>query len=507
MSSDRSFPWRMSVNLMSGRVVLGGAILALSAILVTAWLVGRRRSAWVLLTNVLALGVTCVLTTSALGLASNRQMGWVKSSNDLWALATGGTPDSGAAITVDDSSVSEAPASEDGALPDSVAAHPGDSVWQAGFTYDASTSEWHASVAGPASGLDRSVRVWTPSDYSPTSSTTYNVVVFIHGYPGSDEGAASSLGVATAVQQLQAAGQLGPTIFVVADLSMSGQEPDCVDIDGHSAVETYVTRDLISSIRTNFPNVSSVRSGWSLAGISAGGYCAPVLYMRHRDIFSAVMSLGGYDAPSLGALSRADNETKRQFTISQMISDATGSPLHMYFAGTTGDSASVALVEDVSAAARSGDDITTELDQSGGHSWGTWAGQFPAAMQWWSTTSAREASDAQSGGSTAAADDGSTLATSAASSPFALTGWATLVSSVLLSMVLIVGCLIVGPLTTRGNDGTNGGHPLRRGYSLRLVLVALAAVAMDLTGLMMINVDQGFFSSWADFAANWSTLV
>lgn len=366
---------------MSPGVVVPLVIVTVVLVLLLAWELGRPAGRFrAVMRRLFVLGV-CLMTALSFMAVANSNMGWVKTTSDLVGLVN--TPPVPTTVTVDPGAASTTPVTPTGDLPADVAAHPGDARWETTFAHDPSDSTWHAMVSGVASGLDRSVTVWTPADYSPTSATVYDVVVFIHGYPGSDSGVVKSLGVNGTISSLMAQGKIPPTIFVVADLSMGGAAPNCVDVHEQPKVETFLTKDLVSSIRTNFPNVSGMRSGWVLAGISAGGYCAPVLYMRHRDQFSAAIGMSGYDAPELGALSRASAAVRSEFTISSMVRASGTSALHMYLTATTNDSDALRWVDAVLTKQRTSDRIRAVVDSTGGHGWRTWARQFPAALQWW----------------------------------------------------------------------------------------------------------------------------
>lgn len=550
------------MSLVSMTLVCACAGVTLAAALAAAVLLGRREGRLRRTSAVVSVLLTATLLLGTLAASANVRMGWFTTTGDIWRTLTGahgedeglgvvplpapgagsapgGSTESGSGSggAGSDGPDGAGPASgssdtalsdrADAPLPASLSAHPGSPEWTTSFTRDTTRGVWRGLVRGPASGLERSVTVWTPPGYSSSSTTTYDVVLFMHGFPGSDSGVVKALGVDATIRDLMAEGDLPPTIFVVADLSMGGLPPDCVDIRGRPAVETFLTQDLVQSIRTNFPHVSGLRSGWLIGGVSAGAYCAPVLYLRHQDQFWGAATLSGYDAPELGSLSRADRGVRDEFTISRMVAGRDRPAVRLWLSGTTNDEDSLVLMDRASHAGRPGDDIVTHVDASGGHSWRTWEQQFPLALQWWARGvaagqgSAGEGITAGGNGQSGSADPGTAQsgtrtgepAPSVSRSPytapppvgeqsgfaraFALDGGGTLVASVLLVLGLVAGLVRVGPLTAWPGRGRVPG------YLLRVLGVAGVGAVTCVCVIIIANRPQGFFSSWSDLLANW----
>lgn len=522
------------MNLVSVPVVVGGIVLTVTLVMVAARVLGRRRGIAATLVGAVSLALCAGASTGATALVVNRQMGWITTPRALVTVLEGGRAHSAGPVVVEPaagvgavapSSLDAAPPSvRAGTLPAAVDAHPGNRSWRTVFRPDGEPGELEGVVRGHWSGLDRSVVVWTPPGYSPRSATRYDVVVFLHGFPGTDHGSVESLRVAETFERLMAQRRMRPTLFVVPDLSMQGAAPDCVDIQGRPAVETFVTRDLVASIRTDFPNVSDRRSGWVLAGVSAGAYCAPVLYLRHRDEFFGAVALGGYDRPELGSLSRADGATREDFTISHMVAGAGREPVHLYLTGTLEDDDSVGLVDSVTSAERPGDRVGTHIDANGGHSWAVWARQFPAGIEWWMSGAAGTVAGWSGGhGAVVAApapDVGgagrlpvprppavaAVARSRAVAAPvedlsvFGLRGPGTLGAALALAVALFGATLALAPHSRGWGRGGVGGS------AARAALVALTCAAAIVAVVVVVNRSAVFFSSWEDLADNWGML-
>lgn len=491
--------------LISSAPVWGLAVLTVVLGLVAARHLGRGGGALRRVTSALLVVLTAALLSGTLAASANVHMGWFRTGGDLWRTMTGHGAPLGDSLPVEPlpapgeghtAGTSDAP---DAPLPQSLSGHPGSPAWTTSFAWDSRQRAWTAKVRGPASGLDREVTVWTPPGYSPTSRTTYDVVVFLHGFPGSNVGVTRSLDVGATIDGLMAHGELRPTILVVADLSMGGLPPDCVDVRGRAAVETFLTQDLVQSVRTNFPNVSGWRSGWLIGGISAGAYCASVLYLRHQDQFWGAVAMSGYDTPELGVLSHADRSVREAFTVSHMLASTDRSSARMWLSGTPNDGDAMGLLGRATRAARPGDDITVHVDLTGGHSWRTWAGQFPLALRWWTQGVADEgASGPRSAVTQPFTAPPSSQESTWLTRTFGLAGWGTLWASVLVSVGLLGAVVLLAPRT-----GWTGRARLW-GHLVRLVGVGVVSAALCLCVIIVVNRSQGFFSSWGDLLDNWS---
>jgi enterochelin esterase-like enzyme len=121
------------------------------------------------------------------------------------------------------------------------------------------------------------------------------VVYLLHGSPGRPQdwfhgGNASRFG-----EQLARTGH--PTILVAPQLSRSWtDDPECVD--GRSErVESHFIDHVIPTIDTQLRTIPQ-RESRVFAGMSAGGYCALNLGLRHRNLVATIVDLSGYTVPT-----------------------------------------------------------------------------------------------------------------------------------------------------------------------------------------------------------------
>lgn len=437
------------MNLTTWSFIAPVIALAVLSLGLSSWLLGRVTSWKRRIAAVGGFALTLVLVSASIGLVANRNMMWVSTVDDLFLNLS--QPENQGKVTVHEPSSGESAResadpedkqSQDkhadeqalaqqlrGEIPAAREVTATDRSEQNAFTYDPATNLWHATFHGTSSGLTRSVTMWLPEGVTPDSSIggqhnnagaagnagtahtsgsageKLNVILFNHGYPGTDEGVVNALAIDKILGNAVKSGQLPPTAFVVPDIGVGGP-PDCVDIAGRPPIETFFTRDVPRILLGQLPNVSHQLSSWTLAGISSGAYCAPVLQIRHTDSFFAALSIGGYDRPLLGSLSRSDQQTKAAYTISTMVarqghqeSDVAGSAgsadtaavenLHsigarvrLFIAGATNDKDSRELVANLAGLKEANADLGFDLDRKGGHSWSTWKRQLPKALAW-----------------------------------------------------------------------------------------------------------------------------
>lgn len=533
-------------------------VLAVLALGLAARRMGRGTTSARRAGTVVSLLLASLLVMTSMGLVVNVGGSWVRTTDDVAGLVTGAFRSSKGAVVAAQSGAGDGsgqsaqsgstaqsgdsrqsggaaatkPRAEDSdLLPAALAPDPS---LKADFQRDPATGELTAMVYGPESGLTRSVTIWTPPDFDPNSGTVYDVLVFSHGYPGSDKGNVNALRIAELYERLRAAGHVRPFIFVTPNVAMDGAPPTCVDIEGSAKVETFATRDLVRVLRSTFPHLATHREGWMLAGISAGGYCAPVLALRHNDTFLGAMSMGGVDAPEFGPLANSGPELAQRFTISTMLENLQGPPVHMFFAGTKEEQGSLRLVTNVVGKGRPGDEIATHLDETGGHSWTVWAEQIAAGIPWWqanadSIASARDA--AAKGEREAAAAQAKIAAEKAAAAAkakaeaeaaereyrhpafFSIRGWGQLAAWWIAGIALLAFSALAGPsLAGRASRAgqhldTEGARSRLGGFAARFGVATATALVVAVGLLLAINRVESFYTSWSGLFADLSVLL
>jgi enterochelin esterase-like enzyme len=136
------------------------------------------------------------------------------------------------------------------------------------------------------------VLVYLPGAYAALPTTHLPVVYFLHGSPGTADGWMTGGSMQSLLDSLIASGQLPPIIAVfpddqgvVSDDSYWGNTPL------GDTVETWFVNTLIPTIDTTYRTLGAQYRG--IAGLSAGGFGAVNLSLRHPGLFSWVASYSG----------------------------------------------------------------------------------------------------------------------------------------------------------------------------------------------------------------------
>jgi S-formylglutathione hydrolase FrmB len=161
----------------------------------------------------------------------------------------------------------------------------------AGFVLIATGPQGGTVWQGRIPPSNRESIVYLPADVSPVAR--YPVVYLLHGMPGSPQGFVGALRLA------QVGDEIGTPFIAVAPVA---GPTDAYRGEWAGPWERYLVRDVIPWADANLPVGDS-----TIAGLSAGGYGAVDIALRHPGLFSTVESWGGYFAPYRdGPLAHAD---------------------------------------------------------------------------------------------------------------------------------------------------------------------------------------------------------
>jgi S-formylglutathione hydrolase FrmB len=64
-------------------------------------------------------------------------------------------------------------------------------------------------------------------------------------------------------------------------------------VDGQQWFETYISKTVVQYVDQHYRTMNDPRAR-GVMGMSAGGFCAPMLTLRHPDVFSIAISFSGY---------------------------------------------------------------------------------------------------------------------------------------------------------------------------------------------------------------------
>jgi enterochelin esterase-like enzyme len=143
---------------------------------------------------------------------------------------------------------------------------------------------------GVIPGATRKSAVYLPPAF--TASRRYPVVYLLPGMPGSPWSYVNSLSIGALGDTLIARGDARPFIAVIPVAGPSGR----YDGEWAGPWEDYLVDRVIPWVDAHLPTIRSAR-GRTLAGLSAGGYGAIDVGVRHALLFDRLESWGGYFRP------------------------------------------------------------------------------------------------------------------------------------------------------------------------------------------------------------------
>ncbi|TXR55829.1 alpha/beta hydrolase [Quadrisphaera setariae] len=238
-----------------------------------------------------------------------------------------------------------------------------------------------------ASGVTSTALVVLPRGYDDPSqaSTTYPVVVALHGYPGSPKQWLTALDVRPAVEVAVKSGQMADPIVVIPDLGIpAGRDNECLNgPQGQPQVETWLSSDLPKAVEASYRARTSPQA-WAAMGFSMGGWCAAELTMLHPQQYGAGIVMGGYFRyePGSGYVPFPKNSPEAQ--AHDLVAVAAKNPpaVSLFVASSQDDPESWPTTKAFLAAAKAPMSVTSLIAKTGGHRSDVWAAQMPQALAW-----------------------------------------------------------------------------------------------------------------------------
>jgi poly(3-hydroxybutyrate) depolymerase len=148
----------------------------------------------------------------------------------------------------------------------------------------------HSSILG----RPRDLYVYLPPGYNP--SVAYPLIVYLHG-AHIDEHAFLDPGVLKKLDQMFSRGELPPAIIAAPDGTYDGKNritcSHSLWVNGNGGrFEDHVVGEIVPFVTGAF-SLRPERQARALLGISAGGFGAMSIALRHRDVFGVVATVGG----------------------------------------------------------------------------------------------------------------------------------------------------------------------------------------------------------------------
>lgn len=235
---------------------------------------------------------------------------------------------------------------------------------------------------GTHSKLSGQVIVWTPPQYDDPKfrSTRFPVLMLLHGVPGSPQSWLEHGGMPGAFQKMVDAHQAHPFILAMPVINPGSVDTDCSDVPDRK-VATWLAADVPELLREKFRTVPGPH-GWGVMGFSTGGYCAAKLPLQFPRVFGAGAALD--PDPLTGDPSVLPDPALRERNSPTHLVAGSQADVGIFLATSAQDrdSPPASIEEFVRAAEGSKVRVKTVLLATGGHNYGTWISEYPAAIGW-----------------------------------------------------------------------------------------------------------------------------
>jgi enterochelin esterase-like enzyme len=230
--------------------------------------------------------------------------------------------------------------------------------------------------------------VYLPQAYF-TSTAPLPVVYLLHGSPGSAEDWFRAAHAASVGARLNRLGE--PTILVAPEMSRHWTgDTECVD-GARLHAESHLLDVVIPATERDL-RVRTDRAGRSIAGNSAGGFCALNVGLRHRDEFATIVDLSGFTRPTYtGGLAKLfggpsadlDERIRANSPDAYAPTLPPGPAVQIWFDAGRSDQGSerqeAALAQHIGGRT----DLTVKLvTRPGGHTYGVWRPALRDALVW-----------------------------------------------------------------------------------------------------------------------------
>jgi Putative esterase len=155
---------------------------------------------------------------------------------------------------------------------------------------------WSGQISNPFVPADsRDADVYLPPDY--TATARYPVLYLLHGFWGAPSSFVVSLRLADEADALIRSGAARPFIVVMPPGGLpSGSKQERAASEWVGVWEDYVTRTVVPWVDAHLPSIGKTRDR-AIAGVSAGGYGAVDIALRHVGVFGVAESWEGYFHP------------------------------------------------------------------------------------------------------------------------------------------------------------------------------------------------------------------
>jgi pimeloyl-ACP methyl ester carboxylesterase len=255
-------------------------------------------------------------------------------------------------------------------------------------------ADFHAGrgtlISIPVPGTRSGVRtgpatVYLPPQYGDPAyaDRSFPVLELTSGFPASPSTWFHVMHLDSELNYLISTGRSAPFIAVVPVQNVaSPRDTECVNVVGGPQVDSYLSYDVHAAV----DRAVRASSQWTVLGDSTGGYCAADLLLRHPDLFTAAVSIAGYDAPAhdatTGNLFGNRPALAALYSPLWLLRHRPQPDLHLLLITTRADRYPTKAALQLAAVARPPFQLSLLTLPRGGHNFGTFAAEVPVGVSW-----------------------------------------------------------------------------------------------------------------------------
>lgn len=240
-------------------------------------------------------------------------------------------------------------------------------------------------VSAALGGRAQQVLVYLPPGYQSQPHRRYPVLYLLHGSPGEPTSMFNALQAGVIEDKLVTLHKMQPVILVLPNGSTSffSDTEWANGIGRGQRWETFVARDVVHAIDSRFRTIPR-GAGRAIAGLSEGGYGSLNIGFHHPRLFRVLESWSGYMRASR-IISIFGNEARRMVSNSPMLYLPRIAPVlrrdhvHVWFYVCKHDEFPNQNLRFASLLTSYGIPHTFRIVR-GGHNWGAWRRNVPAAF-------------------------------------------------------------------------------------------------------------------------------
>lgn len=237
------------------------------------------------------------------------------------------------------------------------------------------------------------VLIWLPKQYDQPEfrKTRFPALMVLPGQPSTPQGVFEGLALGQQATAAINAHRIKPFVAVIPPIMIDPpRDTECTNVPNGPQAESWLYEDVRAQVIRKF-RLDRQGAHWSTMGMSTGGFCAAKLLLRHRDLFNAAVSIGGYFSAetdhTTGDLFGGNPQLRNENSPSWLMKQSGAQQTNLLIVVSTQDRDSYRGVFYADSArfiaqTRGTPGVATILLSSGGHSFQTYRPTIPAMLAW-----------------------------------------------------------------------------------------------------------------------------